>query len=346
MSAPYIVRETPFQPFADAILSLWAAHLHDMTPESAALKRRHWYEENPAGSGACVVLQAGGQERPVGVQCLLERRHRSGGDAVATAGLAEFAIDPAYRSLGPALLLLKKCLEIGRGRYGLVYGLPNPNAFSVCKRAGLVHVGDMTRYILPLRLGLLTRRRKSRWLPWLEAPVDFSLRLLAIARALLRGAPSRWREADFGDPDLGVIWSLRPQYLSLCERDSGTLDWRFDLGTGWKLAIAYDARRQPFGYVVWRRNEDFVQIGDFLCPDPDSNAAALLSGFVRQIRGKTDANGVELEFCGRANVLQRIRQAGFSPRSVMCPLVFDRKPADKERAMDLYYFTTFDRVSD
>ncbi len=346
MGTRYIVRETPFQPFADAILSLWAAHLHDMTLESAALKMRHWYEENPAGSGACVVLQAGGHEKPVGVQCLLERQHWRGGEAIKAAGLAEFAIDPAHRSLGPALSLLKKCLEIGRARYGLVYGLPNPNAFSVCKRAGLIHVGDMTRYILPLRLRLLTRRRKSRWLPWLERPADLALRLLAGARALRYGAPSHWRETDFSDPDLGVIWSLRPQYLSLCERDNRTLNWRFNLGTGWRLAIACRTSRQPFGYVVWRREDDFVQIGDFLCADPDRNAAALLSGFVCHMRDTIDANGVELEFCGRATVLRGIRCAGFTPRSIMCPLVFDRRAADGESAMDRFYFTKFDRVSD
>lgn len=346
MGTRYVVRETGFQPFADAILSLWSAHLHEMTPESAAYKMRHWYEENPAGSGACVVLQAEGQETPVGVQCLLERQHWSGSNSIKTAGLAEFAIDPAHRSLGPALSLLKRCLEIGRARYGLVYGLPNPNAFSVCKRAGLVHVGDMMRYILPLRLRLLTRRRKSRWLPWLEGPTDLALRLLADARALRHRAPLRWREADFSDPDLGIIWDLRPQYLSLCNRDNQALNWRFNLGTGWKLAIACRAPRQPFGYVVWRRHDDFVQVGDFLCPDPDRNAAALLSGFVRHIRGKTDANGVELEFCGRANVLQGIRRAGFRPRSVMCPLVFDRKPEIGQGALESFYFTEFDRVSD
>ena len=125
MTARYLVRETPFAPYADAIVSLWAAHLHNVTPESAAEKMRHWYGENPAGSGACVVLQSPGRDTPVGVQCLLVRRHWSGGEVTRVAGLADLAIDPAHRTLGPALSLLKKCLEIGRIRYGLVYGMPN-----------------------------------------------------------------------------------------------------------------------------------------------------------------------------------------------------------------------------
>lgn len=346
VTTQYLARETAFAPHSDAILSLWAAHLHDVTPESGVYKIRHWYEENPAGSGACVVLQAAGQESPVGVQCLLERRHWSGGDTMKVAGLAEFAIDPAHRTLGPALSLLKKCLEVGRNRYGMVYGLPNDSAFSVCKRAGMVHAGDMTRFVLPLRLRLLVRRRGSRWLHWLEGPVDLLLRISNTVRAAWNRAPRRWRETSLDDPDVGTIWELRPQYLSLSERSIQALDWRFNLGTGWKLAVAYGPSRFPFGYVVWRVKDDIVQIGDFLCPDADEKTAALLSGFARLIRSKTDANGVELEFCGRPSVVRGIRHAGFMRRSVMCPLVFDRRPGDGAETTSRLYFTTFDRVSD
>ena len=346
MTTRYLARVTPFGPHSDAILSLWAAHLHDVTPESAAHKMRHWYEENPAGSGACVVLQSTGQESPVGVQCLLERRHWSGGSAMKVAGLAEFAIEPAHRSLGPALSLLKKCLEVGRARYGLVYGMPNDSAFSVCKRAGLVHAGDMTRFVLPFRLRLLVRRRNSRWLHRLEWPADLLLRISVAVRAAWNRAPLRWREAGLDDPDLGAIWDLRPQYVSLSERSNQALDWRFNLGSGWKPAVAYSPSRLPFGYVVWRIKDDIVQIGDFLCRDPDGGTAALLTGFARHIRSETDANGVEVEFCGRPGVLRGIRRAGFLRRSIMCPLVFDRRPSDGAEMTNQLYFTTFDRVSD
>jgi hypothetical protein len=316
-----------------------------MTPQSAADKMRHWYEGNPAGTGACVVLQAAGQERPVGVQCLLARRHWSGGAAMQAAGLAEFAIDPAHRSLGPALSLLKKCLEIGHSRYGLVYGMPNASAFSVCNRAGLVHIGDMTRFVLPLRLGLLLRRRNSRWMHWLQGPADLALRMQVAARAIWHRAPSHWREAGFDDPDVDAIWGLRPPYLSLSERSNQALDWRFNPAAGWKLALAYSAARQPVGYVVWRLEDDSVQVGDFFSQDPDGLTAALLAGFARRVRAETGCNGIELEFCGRPKVERGVQSAGFLRREIMCPLVLDRRPIEGE-ATGRLYFTNFDRVSD
>jgi hypothetical protein len=276
----------------------------------------------------------------------MERLHWSGAAAVKSAGLAEFAIDPAHRSLGPALSLLKKCLEIGRARYGLVYGMPNPNAFSVCRRAGLVHVGDMTRFVVPLRLGLVLRRRgSSGWLRILEGPADLALRALVASRAAWHGAPAHWRDAALDDPALQELWNRRPSYVSLCERSNQALGWRFGGETGWRVTVAQERSAAPFGYVVWRPEEGFVQVGDFLCADPDKQTAALLSGFVRHVRARTDAGAVAVIFCGRPSVVQGIRRAGFMGRNVMCPLVFDRAP-EGGGAIERVYFTKFDRVSD
>jgi hypothetical protein len=244
------------------------------------------------------------------------------------------------------LSLLKKCLEIGRSRYGLVYGMPNTSAFSVCKRAGLVHIGDIRRFVRPLRLGLLLRRRNVGWMHWLQGPADVALHVPVAARAIWHRAPSHWRETGFDDPDVDAIWGLRPPYLSLAERSNQALDWRFNPAAGWKLELAYSAARQPVGYVVWRRRDDLVEVGDFFSQDPDRLTAALLAGFARRVRAETRCNGIELEFYGRPKVERGVLGAGFLRREIMCPLVLDRRPIEGEAATGRLYFTKFDRVSD
>ena len=74
--------------------------------------------------------------------------------------------------------------------------------------------------------------------------------------------------------------------------------------------------------------------------------AALLAGFARRMRAATRANGIEVEFCGRSDVVRGLQRAGFLRRDIMCPLVLDRQPDKGEAAAERLYFTKFDRVSD
>jgi hypothetical protein len=124
---------------------------------------RTGYLTNPAGEGVCAAALRRRRPNAEGVQCLHPRTFHLGAQYHG-ACIADFAVSREHRSLGPALMLLRRIAEVGVERFDLVYGLPNAKSTAVCKRAGLKCIGYIRRYVKVLRLRDQLARRIPTWM--------------------------------------------------------------------------------------------------------------------------------------------------------------------------------------
>ncbi|MCW7541670.1 hypothetical protein OOT46_28125 [Aquabacterium sp. A7-Y] len=348
MASKYIAQESAIVGNEATLAFLWSQNLPGVTRPWAEDKLQRGYLANPAGPGACVLLREEASSQAVGVQCLHERLFWFGERCLKAAGMADYVVAQAHRSLGPALTLMRRCLDIGQARFDLVYGFPNSKSAAVCTRAGMTPVGGATRYGKLLRSRVLLRRRVPSWLqPLLAAPGDVLLAALDRLRLRRHSAGLSWHEIEPDDPALAILWERRRRDLLLSERSPAMLSWRYPRHTGvpWRLSLACDEQGWPLGYVAWRLQPDSAVVSDFFSVDPDAATLPLLSGFCEVARAAGAAT-VQLEFHGRPQVVQALRQAGFRMRESHAPIFLNPGAVAGFTGPDSLYLTAFDRDDD
>lgn len=350
MSIEYRTELSDFHRSAAELARLWTRNLDGCDDVLAQRKLSHGYLDNPAGDGVAILLRAPGLPDAVGAQGLHERRVFLGGQVLRAACMADFVVDAAHRSLGPALLLMKRAIEqVGQG-FDLVYGLPNRKAAAVCARAGLVRVGEVRRYVKLLQ----TRDRLASRLP---APAASAASLMADRLLALADHRRRWRHARrwtsvglaWGDTFADEIWARRPDDLLLSERSSAVLSWRFGAGRDgrWRLLGFVDGGGAPAGWVVWRRDGQNAEVGDFFVTDPARNAVAAIAVLAATLR-KEGLAGISMEMLAPPDVEAALLAAGMSRRDDAMP-VFARVAPEgglQLPAPERWYLTRFDNDSD
>lgn len=348
MAISYHIQEADLSVSAAAIRELWVANLVGHDERSAGAKLRLGYAENPAGTGCALLLYPEGGTEPKGVQGLHPRAFSFGTQCLRAVGLADYAVDAAHRSLGPALMLMRQGTQLGRERFDLVYGLPNQKAAAVLARAGLKRLGFVQRYAKPLRTHGQLARRLPAVLAGAVAPfVDTGLRLRDEWRTALQRPALRCRTVDWSDARVDALWAQRPQGLLLSERSQAMLRWRFggaERGE-WRPCLAHDSAGVLRGYVVWRMNDGFAEIGDFFSAEPETMTAALMLAFTREAR-RAGAASISVSFFGAGAVARELQRSGMTPRPQQAPLF--KLPGD-DPALDepeRWYVTGFDNDAD
>lgn len=348
MSIHYTIEEADLSIAAPVIQSLWVNSLVGHDEHSASTKLRHGYLENPAGPGTVILLKAEGQAEAQGAQGLHPRLFHHGERAVSAIGLADYVVNAEHRSLGPALMLMRRGAQIGAERFGLVYGLPNAKAAPVCARAGLKRLGMVQRYAKPLASREHLARRLPRWLARCCAPLlDQGMAIHDRVRSLRAPARLVCTASHWNDPALDELWSSRPAELLLSERSGRMLQWRFGTeGRGpWQVCLAHDRSGQVCGYVVWRHEHGFVQVGDFLARDPHTLTQPLFLAFARLAR-RTKGQSISVEFFGSARVAAQLRDAGMVARPGQAPLFAGAATPAAFLSPEAWYLTSFDNDAD
>ena len=348
MAISYHIQEADLSVSAGAIRGLWVANLVGHDERSAGAKLRLGYAENPAGPGSALLLYPEGGDEPKGVQGLHPRAFCIGARRLRAVGLADYAVDAAHRSLGPALMLMRHGTQLGRERFDLVYGLPNQKAAAVLARAALKRLGVVKRYAKPLRTRAQLGRRLPAALAATAAPfVDAALRLRDEFRAIAQPPALRCRTVPWDGAEVDALWAQRPQTLLLSERSQAMLRWRFGSAErgDWQLSLAHDRAGALRGYVVWRMKQGFAEIGDFFSADPATLTSPLMLAFTREAR-RADAASISVSFFGAGAVARELQRSGMAPRPQQAPLF--KLPGD-DAALDdpeRWYVTGFDNDAD
>lgn len=212
----------------DAILALWGDHFGPLAMQPA--KYDHFYRGGPHGPALIQLLRHQPDGEVVGVIGAGPRPMYWRGRPIRAGVVAHFAVAPAHRSLGPALILQQGLVDAARGHFDLLYGLPRPAAVGVSRRAGFRVMGDLVRHARVLRHGGYLQRR----LPAAIAiPAGAALDLGARLRDRLadgRGNRLRWHWTDASDPRMDALWLASAKSGALTSvRDRAALHWRFEL---------------------------------------------------------------------------------------------------------------------
>lgn len=346
-----VTNEVSLSQHADDVHGLWRRNLTGMSHTDPSAKLRLGYLENPAGEGVGIALRAGDGNATVGVICLHPRSMHHGATELRAANLADFAVDTAYRTLGPALLLMKEAVAQAGRRAVLLYGLPNRSSAAVCRRAGLhVQAGGLLRYAKVLNGD---HPAVLEWPPVLRALLTPSVGLALWAaerwRALMLKPRLRVAAASFDDPAIDAIWTRRPHDLLLGERTAAMVQWRYGrTGRGdWNLCLARTHSGEAVGTLVWRLRDGVADIGDFFSIDPRQMTASMLNAFCLFVR-HLGAHSVSLEFFGSAEVVEQFGRAGLRCRGEASAVVMDIAAIAMPElaAVEHWYLTAFDNDAD
>ena len=347
----FVTNEVSLSQHADDVHGLWRRNLTGMSHTDPSAKLRLGYLENPAGEGVGIALRTSEGNAAVGVICLHPRSMHHGLTELRAANMADFAVDAAYRTLGPALMLMKEAVAHAGRRAVLLYGLPNRSSAAVCRRAGLhVQPGGLLRYAKVLNG---EHPSVQGWPPALRAllmpAVGVALWVAELWRALTLKPHLRVTAASFDDPALDAIWARRPQDLLLGERTPAMVRWRYGYtGRGdWSVCLARTSSGEAAGMLVWRLRDGVADIGDFFCIDPRRMTASLLNAFCLFVR-PLGAHSVSLEFFGATEVVEELGRAGLRCRGEASAVVMDIAAIGMPElaAVERWYLTAFDNDAD
>jgi hypothetical protein len=345
VNAPYTVTPAVAADAEATLLALWANSFEWLRGEAARKKLEHFYLRNPVGAGPVFLLRHNASETDVGVQTLVSRRFFVDGRTLMAGTMADYAVDPAHRSLGPALQLLKASIAASKSSLAFVYGLPNRKAEPILRRAGLEPVLEMGRYAAPLRSRTyLASRLPGTLLAPASLVADVALAVVDRLRAARLAAGVRWVDPD--DADIEAIWQgALHSGLLLSDRSAALLHWRFDAkdAGGRRIDVARDDRDgSVLGYVVWSLHNDVAVVSDFLCASPRRDTARLFAAFRCRAR-RAGAVSISLEYCGCAEVAAQLGTAGLQWRESNPVFAVQHAALPPPSA---WYLTGFDRDTD
>jgi stage V sporulation protein SpoVS len=200
-----------------------------LTPLSDEPRFDWLYRKNPAGAALVWIAREGNSGRPVGVAAAFPRWIHVGGKRMLCRVLGDFCIHPAHRSLGPALQLQRACWEAGQpGQIPLCYDFPSHSMMAVYKRMGVWTVGQVVRWVKPLRVD----RKVARLIG--EGPlakgvsaVGNTLLTLKSGQRRARGCELSIYQDPFGEEFTELDRRLAGRYPLCLSRTADYLNWRY-----------------------------------------------------------------------------------------------------------------------
>ena len=256
---------------------------------------------------------------------LVEGRHCTIGE------IGNLAVDPEFRSGGPAVKLQRAYLD-SLEPAGQPFAIgATAKAGAVLKRSGCQELGPVQRWVKPLRTG--SRLGVTLRHPWLGRCagqfVDAALRwtaretYAACPRELTCEVVERF-DARFDD-----LWQR-----SLCqfgitgERTAAYLNWRFLRCPDEQPRIFCVVQNDRLlGYVVAFLTNGTLEITDILYERIEV-LDVLLAQFLRQVHRDNRVKNVELELFGASELIQMLRRFGFHRRACAVRFYISR-PAER-----------------
>jgi len=301
-------------PVADqvAIEQFWTEHF------SADTHRFPCYFDNPAEPGAIWVLRSNGGN-VIGTgglhTCLMVidgHSHRAG-------HAVNLAIDPQYRTAGPAIQLQRAVLDHARSSgHSMVCGITE-RAAAVQKRAGYHHLGPLEQWTKILR----TESKLQQYLkvPALAKCVGFGLdvALWGVSPEARCRRPRGWKVeiAERFDERFDRLWErAAAQFAIVTERSSKFLDWRFRECSDdrYHTLCLCDANGELAGYAVYRNDGFTVELSDLLSGRPE-DLEILIVEVLRQVRKSCPAaRTVHVPYFGKGTLPSALKRNGFMQR--------------------------------
>lgn len=293
-----------------AILDLWQRNL----PEASA-DRYPWLYESGLATG--LVLRSGGGE-PIGAAGLMRRDFLAFGQPLKAGQAIDLNVDPAHRTVGPALRLQRAVVEMMHsGGLKMAYAFPNQRSEPVLRRIGYRPLGDLERWVKILSSRAVFRR--WGWPNWISRSVAlFADPLLSSTRVGRRDPlePTiRVAEVESFDDRFDRLWHRSASCFSILgRRDSAYLTWRFSScpNQHYRTLTMAGPDNELVGYAVFGRRNEVMHLADLLVAEPKF-LDRLLTEFLTLAHREGVDTAVMLYF-GSPAVHEALRRFGFWQR--------------------------------
>jgi hypothetical protein len=307
----------PFEE-GDAILAVLRRNL----PSAGARERLEWlYRSNPDGP-ALVWLAQDPAGVPVGTSAAHPRRMRVDGSIVRAINLGDFAMDRPWRTLGPALQLLRATLEpVRNGAYAFSYDYPSPSMDALYTRMDRTVLGYSERWVRPVSLKTAVRRHAGEGV--ISDVVGAAADVALWARdALIR--PVRELQLEVLSGPCGEEFDALDARLAgrqsvIGVRDATYLNWRYLQHTMWRHTVICARRHGRLdGYMVLRSKEtSAVSLLDLHATDDESVRHGLVAAAVHWARDQ-NADSIDVEVVARSASARMVQRLGFLRREPHC----------------------------
>ncbi|MEO1201573.1 MAG: hypothetical protein AAFX10_02620 [Pseudomonadota bacterium] len=309
-----------------AIQRLLTEHL----PDGAADSRfEAMYLANPRGK-ALVWLAETPEGKAVGTSAAFPRLFHVSGRELVGLVLSDFAIDSAFRTLGPAISLLKATLgPVENDEYAFALDFPSESMLAVYKRLKWTELDRVSRFVRPLRLSpAIGRRYGSIAATVVGRPLDGLLAVRDAAEARSAGYSASARSMDsVGAAD--VADTIRKGSAVFGDRGHQYLAWRYQDGLRFSYTLlVLESDDEQLGYAVLQHGgAGPVTIVEFESPDEVAVRSALMAAVARWSR-RRGADGVQASALPGTAWHSMLAAAGFKAREESTgPVVYSKKDA-------------------
>jgi hypothetical protein len=288
-------------------------------------RRFSCYFNNPQEPGEILVLRSESGD-VVGTSGLHTCKMVIDGQPYRAGHTVNLAIDPKYRTAGPAIQLQRGVLETVRHKsQALVCGVTE-RAVAVMTRVGFRKVGPLERWTKVLH-------SEHKLQKYLKLPMFAKCAGIGLDFALWGLSPEARRRRQRGwhvefpeqfDDRFDRLWDrARAQFLIATERSSQFLNWRYRdcCDDKFQTLCLTDAKGELAGYVVFSNQGQTVRFSDLLCARPD-DLEILIVEALRHVRTLRPAvQSVSVPYFGNGFLPSVLRRCGFMQRPEQNQLV-------------------------
>lgn len=312
---------------------------------ASAADRYDWlYLSNPHGPARVWLAEDSATGEAVGTSAGHPKRVWVNGEQHEVLDLSDFAMDAAYRTLGPSLKLLRATLEpMQRGEFAFSYDHPSPSMYAIYKRMGARAVSVRRRW---LRLLKVSGQLAKRYGPGIGVRLlghagDLAMRakdtLGALPAVRRRGdltvtplVPSDDAALDQLDHELRRLTPLR------VVRSAAHIRWRYERHTAARHEILCARRGGSLvGFIAIRpQTADILAIVDLIASDPAAPAA--LVDAVVELGHQRGYSALWVTVLRGSPVEDGLPQLGFVPRNEGPGVVIYAPKANEQLAAALH----------
>lgn len=284
-------------------------------PEAARAERFAWlYQANPDGP-ALVWLVQDAAGTPVGTSAAYPRRMHLSGETVRALNLSDFAVDTAFRSLGPALQLLRATLEpVRSGEYAFSYDFPSESMRALYRRMGGADLGRKERWVRPVDLRPIAKRKMGDGI--VGSVVGAAGQAALRARDAFSGVPSGLSveplEGKCGEEFDALDARLEGLRPVTGVRDARYLNWRYARIAHTILCARRGGTLEGF-VVVGTSDPEVVPVLDLFAPTENGVAKGLVAGAVDFAR-RRGAEALWVEVLADSGSARTVQAFGFLKR--------------------------------
>lgn len=341
----------------EIVLRLWTENMSDPVIASVARRRLRWfYEENPEGAPETSLVLENGTQEIVGCGSFYPRAMVVDEKMWRVGILSDFAVTPAHRLAGPAVILQRSLINSHRlAGVDFLITYPNRNAESIFKRVGYKVIGGTTTWVKVLRSRReVSKRVKSSLMRNLVAgAIDTGLAFLDVVRHLKANRNETRklvaRSADAPDQRFEELAeSTERQHRIEGVRSVAYLDWRyrrFHSNTYRFFYLEEAVTRRIAGYLVYTTKDGDVTIADLLTEGRGPIVERLLIEFAAFQR-RAGSSSIRATYIGADEFGERLKALGFiqrpNQRSLLAYFGADTPAELKETVLEKKNWLMFD----